>query len=61
LPHLDIRSVVLVGTYPIEGHGDVEVVRVLYSTSTASTGIAYTKAFDVPPADSVPCLNPAFA
>src|SRR5439155_1646150 len=61
LSHLDIRSVVLVGTYPIEGHGDVDVVRVVYSKDTVSGGIAYTKAFEAPPAESVPCLNPAFA
>ena len=39
----------------------VDVVRVVYSKDTVSGGIAYTKAFGAPPAESVPCLNPAFA
>jgi hypothetical protein len=58
---LDVPGVQLVGTYPIEGTDDVTVVQVLYSKATVQAGIPDSKkAFDVPPAEAVQCLNPAF-
>jgi hypothetical protein len=58
---LDIPGVQLIGTYPIEGTGDDDVVQVLYSKATVQGNLpAYTKMFDVPPAEVVQCLNPAF-
>jgi hypothetical protein len=59
---LDIPGVQLVGTYPIEGTGDDDVVQVLYTKATVLGNLpAYTKMFEVPPAEVVQCLNPAFA
>jgi hypothetical protein len=59
--HLDITGVQLVGTYPIEATGDDAVVQVLYSKATVQGNLpAYQKMFDVPPAEVVQCLNPAF-
>ncbi len=58
---LDVPGVQLVGTYPIEGTTDSTVVQVLYSKAIVQAGIGdYKKAFDVPPAEAVQCLNPAF-
>ena len=58
---LDVPGVQLVGTYPIEGTADDDVVQVLYTKATVQAGIGdYKKAFDVPPAEAVQCLNPAF-
>jgi hypothetical protein len=58
---LDISGVQLVGTYPIEGAGDDDVVQVLYSKATVQGNLpGYLKIFDVPPAEVVQCLNPAF-
>jgi hypothetical protein len=58
---LDVPGVQLVGTYPIEGTTDSNVVQVLYSKATVQAGIGdYKKAFDAPPAEVVQCLNPAF-
>ncbi len=51
----------LVGTYPLNETGDATVVQVLYSKATVQAGFAdYKKAFDVPPAEVVQCLNEAF-
>ncbi len=59
---LNFTDVQLIGTYPITGAGDDDVVQVLYSHQTAtSPNFNYKKAFDVPPAELVQCLNPAFA
>jgi hypothetical protein len=59
--HLDIPGVQLIGTYPIEATGDDDVVQVLYSKATVLGSLpAYQKMFDVPPAETVQCLNPAF-
>ena len=59
--HLDIPGVQLVGTYPIEAAGDDDVVQVLYSKATVQGNLpSYLKMFDVPPAEVVQCLNPAF-
>ena len=50
-----------VGTYPIEATGDDDVVQALYSKATVQGNLpAYQKMFDVPPAEVVQCLNPAF-
>lgn len=58
---LNITGLQLVGTYPIDAHGESDVVQVLYSKATVRSGFAnYTKAFTVPPAELVQCLNPAF-
>jgi hypothetical protein len=58
---LDIPGVQLIGTYPIEGAGDDDVVQVLYSKATVQGNLpSYLKMFDVPPAEVVQCLNPAF-
>ncbi|HLM18336.1 MAG TPA: hypothetical protein VK549_10985, partial [Acidimicrobiia bacterium] len=58
---LDITGVQLVGTYPIEGAGDDDVVQVLYAKATVQGTLpSYLKMFDVPPAETVQCLNPAF-
>jgi len=59
--HLDVPGVQLVGRYPIDASGDSDVVQVRYSKATVQSGFSdYKKAFDVPPADVVQCLNPAF-
>ena len=58
---LTISGLQLVGTYPIDSHGESDVVQVLYSKSTVKSGFAdYTRAFEVPPAEAVQCLDPAF-
>ncbi len=58
---LRISGLQLVGTYPITGTGETDVVQVLYSRATVEAGFAdYAKAFTVPPAKLVQCLNPAF-
>ena len=58
---LDIPGVQLIGTYPIDGSGDDEVVQVLYTKATVQGTLPdYKKMFDVPPAEVVQCLNPAF-
>ena len=58
---LDIPGVQLVGTYPLEGTGEDEVVQVLYAKATVQGNLpGYLKMFDVPPAEVVQCLNPAF-
>jgi hypothetical protein len=58
---LNVPGVQLVGTYPISASGESDVVQVLYAKATVqSTLPAYEKMFEVPPADVVQCLNPAF-
>jgi hypothetical protein len=57
--HLDVLGIQLVGTYPIEGAAEEDVVQVLYGKSVAIPA-NYLKMFDVPPAEVVQCLNPAF-
>jgi hypothetical protein len=58
---LDIPGVQLIGTYPIQGTSDEEVVQVLYTKATVQGTLPdYKKMFDVPPAEVVQCLNPAF-
>jgi hypothetical protein len=61
---LDITGIQLVGTYPLNDDGDADVVQALYSKATVQ-GLPgsmpdYKKAFVVPPAEVVQCLNPAF-
>jgi hypothetical protein len=59
--HLDITGVQLVGTYSLEGTGEDDVVQVLYTKSTVQGTLpSYLKMFEVPPAEVVQCLNPAF-
>jgi hypothetical protein len=59
--HLDITGVQLVGTYSLEGTGEDDVVQALYSKATVEGNLpSYLKMFDVPPAEVVQCLNPAF-
>jgi outer membrane biosynthesis protein TonB len=59
--NLNVTGVQLVGTFPIEGTAESTVVQVLYSKATITAGISdYLKAFEVPPAEAVQCLNPAF-
>jgi hypothetical protein len=59
--HLDITGVQLVGTYSLEGTGEDDVVQVLYTKATVDGNLpSYLKMFDVPPAEVVQCLNPAF-
>jgi hypothetical protein len=58
---LEVPGVQLVGTYALEGTTESSVVQVLYSKATVQSGIGdYKKAFDVPPAEALQCLNPAF-
>jgi len=58
---LDVPGVELVGTYPIQGTTESVVVQVRYTKATVEAGIPdYKKTFDVPPAETVQCLNPAF-
>jgi hypothetical protein len=57
--HLDVSGIQLVGTYPIEGGAEEDVVQARYSKSV-SIPANYLKMFDVPPAEVVQCLNPAF-
>jgi hypothetical protein len=63
---LDLDTVQLIGTYPIEGasEGDVDVVQTSYTKAAVSAGAwaaTKTNPFVVPPASEVQCLNPAFA
>jgi hypothetical protein len=59
--HLDIPGVQLVGTYSLEGTGEDDVVQALYTKATVDGNLpSYLKMFDVPPAEIVQCLNPAF-
>jgi len=52
----------VIGTYPITGAGEDAVAEVLYPHSAVTNVFSnYKKAFDVPPASAVQCLNPAFA
>jgi hypothetical protein len=56
-----VPGVQLVGTYPIQGTTDVDVVQVLYAKATVNGTLPdYKKMFEVPPAKVVQCLNPAF-
>lgn len=58
---LDVPGVQLVGTYPIEGTGEDDVVQALYSKATVEGNLpSYLKMFEAPPAEVVQCLNPAF-
>jgi hypothetical protein len=60
---LDIIGAQLVGTYPLQGTTGVDVVQVLYSKKTTENPPAraqYRTMFDVPPAEVLQCLNPAF-
>ncbi len=59
---LDFTEVQVIGTYPITGAGEDAVAEVLYPHSAVQNVFTnYKKAFDVPPATVVQCLNPAFA
>jgi hypothetical protein len=61
LRSLDITSVQLEGTYPITAGGDSTVVQVAYSLATVrNPNFDPAKAFEVPPAQSLDCINPAF-
>jgi hypothetical protein len=58
---LDFTEVQVIGTYPITGSGEDAVAEVLYPHSAVQNVFTnYKKAFDVPPASAVQCLNPAF-
>jgi hypothetical protein len=62
LDKLETDFVQLVGTYPIGGGSDVVVVRVVYSRSTVEDpDFTFASAFDVPPAETLDCINAAFA
>ena len=60
--HLDITGMQLIGTYPIEAAGDERRRPGALQQGDACRGNlpAYKKMFDVPPAEVVQCLNPAF-
>ena len=59
---LDIDGVQLIGTYPIQGaaDGEVVVVQAYYTNADVLATWPASKAFEVPPAAAVQCLNPAF-
>ena len=60
---LDVPGVQLIGTYPIQGAaaGEDDVVQALYTKATVQGNLpSYKKMFEVPPAEVVQCLNPAF-
>jgi hypothetical protein len=58
---LDFTEVQVIGTYPITGAGEDAVAEVLYPhTAVQNVFSNYKKAFEVPPASAVQCLNPAF-
>ena len=58
---LDFTDVQLIGTYPITGDGEDDMVQVLYPHAAVQNVFSnYRKAFAVPPAAVVQCLNPAF-
>jgi len=64
LPVLDITGVELRGTFPIvdDRAVDFDVVKVHYTRSTVQSPFSdYTRAFDIPPAAQLECLNSAFA
>jgi hypothetical protein len=60
---LNITEVQLVGTYPIGGAADVAVVKVTYPKSILNSAVNFppAQAFEVPPAETLTCINPAFA
>ncbi len=62
IDRLNLTTVRLVGSYPLTGGTESKVVEVVYSKATASNPtFEQSKAFDVPPAQSLVCLAPAFA
>jgi hypothetical protein len=60
---INITEIQLVGTYPMDGKNDVTVVQVTYPKSILNGAINFppAQAFQVPPADTLTCINPAFA
>jgi len=58
---LNFTDVQVIGTYPITGAGEDAVAEVLYPHAAVQNVFTnYKKAFEVPPASAVQCLNPAF-
>jgi hypothetical protein len=61
LGHLDLDDLVLVGNYPLSSPADAKVVEVTYSKATVQAPkFNYKTAFQVPPAESLTCIDPAF-
>jgi hypothetical protein len=60
---INITEVQLVGTYPMGGKNDVPVVQVTYPKTILNGAINFpsAQAFQVPPAETLTCINPAFA
>jgi hypothetical protein len=59
---VNITDIVLVGTYPMTGNATAEVVRVTYDKAILNAPINFppATAFQVPPAQTLDCINPAF-
>jgi hypothetical protein len=59
---INITDIVLVGTYPMTGNANAEVVRVTYDKAILNAPINFppATAFQVPPAQTLDCINPAF-
>ena len=61
LGHLDLDHVRLVGEYPLSSPADAPIVDVTYARATVQTPkFAYPHAFEVPPAQTLTCIDPAF-
>jgi hypothetical protein len=59
---INITKIVLIGQYPMTGNASAEVVKVTYDKAilNAPINFAPATAFQVPPAQSLDCINPAF-
>jgi hypothetical protein len=59
---ITITDIVLVGHFPMTGNPNADVVKVTYDKAilNAPINFAPATAFQVPPAQSLDCINPAF-
>ena len=59
---INVTDIVLVGTYPMSGSTNAQVVRVTYNKTILDAPVNFppAKAFQVPPAQTLDCINPAF-
>jgi len=59
---INITDIVLVGQFPMTGNPSADVVKVTYDKAILNAPINFppATAFQVPPAESLDCINPAF-
>ena len=59
---INITDIVLVGEYPMTGNANAEVVKVTYDKAILNAPVNFppATAFQVPPAQTLDCINPAF-